>query len=45
MVSSSGDMCIRSTEFEGKAGGKKDSDTFNRLKEYIYQEWLECTKK
>ena len=28
-----------------KAVGKKDSDTFDRLKEYIYQEWLECTKK
>lgn len=45
IVSSSGDLCIRATEFEGKAVGKKDSDTFNRLKEYIYQEWLECTKK
>lgn len=45
IVSSSGDLCIRATEFEGKAVGKKDSDTFDRLKEYIYQEWLECTKK
>lgn len=45
IVSSSGDLCIRATEFEGKAVGKKDNDTFNRLKEYIYQEWLECTKK
>lgn len=45
IVSSSGDLCIRATEFEGKAVGKKDSGTFNRLKEYIYQEWLECTKK
>ena len=45
IVSSSGDLCIRATEFEGKAVGKKDGDTFNRLKEYIYQEWLECTKK
>lgn len=45
IVSSSGDLCIRATEFEGKAIGKKDNDTFNRLKEYIYQEWLECTKK
>lgn len=45
IVSSSGDLCIRAVEFEGKAVGKKDSDTFNRLKEYIYQEWLECTKK
>lgn len=44
IVSSSGDLCIRATEFEGKAVGKKDNDTFNRLKEYIYQEWLECTK-
>lgn len=45
IVSSSGDLCIRAIEFEGKSVGKKDSDTFNRLKEYIYQEWLECTKK
>ena len=45
IVISSGDLCIRATEFEGKAVGKKDNDTFNRLKEYIYQEWLECTKK
>lgn len=45
IVSSSGDLCIRATEFEGKAVGKKDNDTFNRLKEYIYQEWLECTEK
>ena len=45
IVSSSGDLCIRATEFEGKAVGKKDNDTFNRLKEYIYQEWLERTKK
>lgn len=45
IVSSSGDLCIRATEFEGKTVGKKDNDTFNRLKEYIYQEWLECTKK
>ena len=45
IVSSSGDLCIRATEFEGKAVGKKDGDTFNRLKEYIYQEWLEYTKK
>ena len=45
IVSSSGDLCIRATEFEGKAVGKKDNDNFYRLKEYIYQEWLECTKK
>ena len=32
IVSSSGDLCIRATEFEGKAVGKKDNDTFNRLK-------------
>lgn len=30
IVSSSGDLCIRATEFEGKAVGKKDNDTFNR---------------
>lgn len=45
IISSSGDLCIRAIEFEGKSIGKKDNETFNKLKEYIYQEWLDCTKK
>lgn len=45
IVSSSGDLCIRAVEFEGQKVGKKDEQTFNKIKNYIYDEWLTYTNK
>lgn len=45
IVSSSGDLCIRAVEFEGQKVGKKDEQTFNKIKNYIYDEWLIYTNK
>ena len=43
IVSSAGLLCCRATELDGKAVGQKDSATFTRLQDYMFNDWLEQT--
>ena len=44
IVSSSGDLCIRAVDLDGKSIGKKDEETFIKLRDFVFNEWFEYTK-
>ena len=44
IVSSSGDLCIRAVDLDGKSIGKKDEETFIKLRDFVFAEWFEYTK-
>lgn len=44
IISSSGSMCVLANEIDGKPVGNKDTALFNKLQDFVYNDWLKDTE-